>query len=263
MIERGRYESRRLVAVDAITGGRHMVTGFSRGGIAVVTRRTVAHDALVIKCRTGKGLRRMARRTIFSGWNMVEIHASRVGTVVARRTVIHDSGVIKNGGRKCPAGNVADTAVLARCNVIGLGIHASRINTVVTGIAPAVDHFRARVVNKCVCKNGRIVANGAVPGRVLMYRRIGLASGAERYKRGAAIMARRAVPGYIQVAKNRRGECRCRVTIGTILVRGQMGCCLNEVWIGREKLTGMTTLATAHNARMRCLQECRRHETNR
>ena len=252
MIKHGGQEARRLVAVNAVTAGWHMVAGFSCGGVTVVTRNTVADDALVIKSRTGKGRRRMTHRTIFGRWNMVDIHAGRVGTIVARPTVVHDSGVIKNRRRKCTAGNVTDTAVLARCNVIGLGILAGRINTVVAGIAPAVDDFRARVIDERAWKAGRVVAYGAVPGRVLMYRRIGRTRGAERYKYGTAIMARGAVSRYIQVTENRWNECRRRVAIRTVLACRQMGCCFDQVRIGREEPADMTTLTATHNVWMFC-----------
>lgn len=194
---------------------------------------------------------------------MVESLAGRIGAIVARGTVVHDSGVIEDRRRKCPAWNVTDTAILARYNVTGLGILAGCINTVVAGITPAVDHFRARVVDKRISKARGVVANGAVAGRVLMYWRIGLAPGAERYICGAAVMTRGAVLGYIQVTKNRWDERRCRVAVRTVLVCRQMVCYLGKVWIGREKLTRMTTLTTAHNAWVRCLQEGRRCETNR
>lgn len=252
MIKRGGQETRRLVAVNAITAGRHMVAGFSCGRIAVVTRRTVTDDALVIKSRTGKGRRRMTQRAVFGCRNMVDILAGCIGTVVARPAVIHNSGVIKNCRRKRPAGNVTDAAILARWDVIGLGILAGRINTVVAGIAPAVDYVRARVVDKCVSEIGRVVANGAVPARVLMYWRIGFAPRAERYKCCTAVMARCAISGDIQVTENRRGECRCRVAIGTILACWQMACSLDQIRIGREELNDVTTLTTAQKGRVRC-----------
>ncbi len=49
MIKGCGHKSRGLVTVDTITVGWHMVVGFSCSGIAVVTCRTVIHDALVIK----------------------------------------------------------------------------------------------------------------------------------------------------------------------------------------------------------------------
>jgi hypothetical protein len=119
------------------------------------------------------------------------------------------------------------------------------------------------VIDKRISKARSVVANGTVSGRVLMYWRIGLTPGAERYKCGAAIMARGAVLGYIQMTKNRWDERRCRVAVRTVLICWQMVCCLGEAWIGREKLTRMTTLTTAHNVWVRCLQEGRRRKTNR
>ena len=65
-------------------------------------------------------------------------------------------------------------------------------------------------------------------------------------------MARCAISGDIQVTENRRGECRCRVAIGTVLACWQMACSLDQIQIGREELNDVTTLTTAQKGRVRC-----------
>ena len=74
MIKCRGFKSRGLVAVDAISVGRHMKVGFPGGGIAIVTGRAVVHDTLVIILGTGKGRSVMAHRAILQCgniyWNM-------------------------------------------------------------------------------------------------------------------------------------------------------------------------------------------------
>lgn len=141
MIKACRQKSRGLVAVDAITVGGHMVAGLACGGIAVVARRTVVDDALVIEVGSSKRRGRMAHRAVVGGRNMrrvdLGILAGGINPVVARLTVIGDADVTEHRRHKATARYVTDSAILSGYDVIRLGIHAGRIHPVVAGIASA------------------------------------------------------------------------------------------------------------------------------
>jgi hypothetical protein len=118
--------------------------------------------------------------------------------------------------RRKGAWNVTDTAILICYNVVRLGILAGCIRAIVAGIAPITQNIRAGVVDKRIGETGRVMAYGAIRVRVLMNWRNGHPPGTEPNIIGAAIMARRAITGDTDMAKNRwseRGNCMAVVTI--------------------------------------------------
>jgi len=70
MIKRCRQETRRQVALTAITVSRHMEGGFSLCG-TTVARSTVIDDALVIEAGAGKDRGVVAHGAILRRWNMI------------------------------------------------------------------------------------------------------------------------------------------------------------------------------------------------
>jgi hypothetical protein len=164
----------------------------------------------------------MAHRAILGGWNVsgigLGIFAGRYNAIVARRAVINDTGMIEHRRRK-GTGNVTGTAVLDRCNMVGLGILAGCIDAVVAGIAPVAYNVRAGVVDKRIGKISRVMAYGAVPVCVLMNLRNGHPSGAEPNMIRTAVMARHTITGDTDMAKYRGSKCSSRMAIVTILIR--------------------------------------------
>ena len=73
MIKDPGYKARGYVAHMTVIAGWNMVRGrcFARGRGAIVARRTVINDALVIETGTGKGLGVMAHGAILSCRQMV------------------------------------------------------------------------------------------------------------------------------------------------------------------------------------------------
>lgn len=166
------------MAVDAVTVGWHMVVGFSRGGITIVTGRTVINDTLVIKSGTSKDRGGMANRAIARGWNVggvgFGILAGRRNAIVTGCTVIDNTGMIEHRRRKATAGYVTYSAILVCGNVVDLRSLAGCIGAIVAGIAPVTHNVRVAVVDKRGGKNSCVMAYGAVSGCVLMNWRIRL-----------------------------------------------------------------------------------------
>lgn len=114
------------------------------------------------------------------------------------------------------------------------------------------------MVDKSVGKVCSVMAYGAIAAGVLMNWRNGHPSGAKPNVIGTAVMARRAISGDACMAEDRGGECSIRMAGVTILIRRQMSCCLDQVWIGGEELAGMTTFATTGNVLMQRYEKYRR-----
>lgn len=118
------------------------------------------------------------------------------------------------------------------------------------------------MIDKRVGKTGRVVAKGAIAAGVLVHRRIGLPSGAETSKTGAAIVARLTIVSDTRVVKIRRDERGGRMAKRAILARRQMACRLNDVRIDREELTHMATFTATTNVQMqRDKERCRGKRT--
>jgi hypothetical protein len=115
--------------------------------------------------------------------------------------------------------NVTDTAILICYNVVRLGVFAGRIGAIVAGIASVTHNIRASVIDKRIGKICRVMAYGAIRVRVLMNWRNGHPPGTKSNIIGAAIMARRAITGDTDMAKNRWSERGICMAVVTILIR--------------------------------------------
>jgi len=72
------------------------------------------------------------------------------------------------------------------------------------------------------------------------------------------IVARDTIARDTDVIEDLWRECRVRMARGTILVRRQMVCRLDNIRIGGKEPTDMTTLATTRNVLMKCSKKrCR------
>ena len=75
------------------------------------------------------------------------------------------------------------------------------------------------MVDERIRETNRVMAYGAIPAGILVDRRSGLPSGAQRDILGAAVVARRTISGDSDMVEYRRRECaRCMAT-KTVLIR--------------------------------------------
>jgi len=253
MIESGRLEPRGLVTVDTISAGRHMEIAFAGRGIAVMTGHTVIGDALVIERGIGKGCWRMAHRAILGNRDVGRvdlcIRAGCIDAIVAGGAVAHDSPMIEHRWRKGPAGHVADTAILGCRDVIGLVDFTSSIDTVMAGIAAHGENGGVAVIDKRVGKIDRVVTQGTIGGSDRVRWRRGFLPGAKRNK--IAIVTGDTIAGDTRVGQHCGWrESGNRMTDVTILDSWHMARGLDQKWVGREELCGMTTFAAIDDVDM-------------
>jgi len=251
-------ESRRLkagglVAVDAIAVGGHMEIVFSGRRSAIVTGHTVIGDALVFKRGTGKGRGVMAQFAFVCVCVLVNIvdcvirRSGRRSTIVAGCTVVNDAGMIEHGRFKAAASCVTDTAILGGRNMAG--VHAfCRACAIgyMTGVAARGQHGRIVVVDKCIGKINRVVAQGTILGRHRMIRRIRFRPGAERGKVAIVAGSTIAVDTLVGQHRGRREPGNGMADIA-ILCSWHVVRILDQIsaWIARQwqELTGMAAFA--------------------
>ncbi len=264
MVESCRLESGSLVTIDAIAVSGYVVVVLTRGGGAIVTGDTVIGYALVIKGGLGKRRGRMAHRAILGGRNMAWVHAlGRTGAIgyMAGRTVVDDAGMIEYRRLEAAARRVAGTAILGRRQVAGVKAFCDTgaIGDV-TGITARGQHRWISMVDERVGEINRVMAKGAVLGRVRMRRRRRFRPGAERHI--VAVMARDTVAGDTFVRQHRgRGERGTIVANVAILRRRHVVRILHQIGAGiarqRQEKAHVTAFAAVGNRQMDIIPEVR------
>lgn len=218
VIERGGQKTSGHVAIAAVAVGGNVVIVFSGCHITIVTRRAVIQNTLMIKMSAGKRYDVVTHGAVLrrSDGNVIHRQAGRRSTIVARPAVVDDTHMIEYCCCK-GARHVADAAIFICHNVVDSGVLADSVATVVAGITPVPDNFRASVVNKSAGKIHRVVAHRTIPGCILMHSRGRLSSGAKPNM--VAIVAGRTVAREFHMIKVRRQERADRVAEVTILRR--------------------------------------------
>ncbi len=169
VIEDGRPESSGLMAIYAIAVGWYVTAVFSLGGNAVVTGYAVVDDTLVVEKGLGEGGGYVTYGAILSDRDMRRINFGACpgsgNAVVTGGAVIDDSAVVEYRWRKAAPRRVTNIAILGCWYVGGNGVHLADCGyAIVTGVAANCENGRVTVVDECLGKIDRVMAQRAIGG---------------------------------------------------------------------------------------------------